>query len=103
MLCSVSVAPRGPSCLERVQADDKFLWTKQTSQGAIYRRPMLEKMPAGMDAEAVSLWGRGRGEASREPLADDGEEMDVKAEHIEPMETSERHDIMRRSLSLSSM
>lgn len=43
--------------------------------------------------------GRRRGEESSEPLADDGDESEVKAEHMEPMDTSDRHDVGRRSRS----
>lgn len=62
-------------------------------------RTRLEKVPAGIEAEAVRFRGRRRGEESSEPLADDGDESEVKAEHMEPMDTSDRHDVGRRSRS----
>mmetsp|Transcript_42736 Transcript_42736/g.138618 ORF Transcript_42736/g.138618 Transcript_42736/m.138618 type:complete len:226 (+) Transcript_42736:250-927(+) len=50
-------------------------------------------VPAGIDADVVRVRAAPRGELSCEPEAD--EESEVKAEHIDPIETSERVDVGR--------
>mmetsp|Transcript_6202 Transcript_6202/g.19090 ORF Transcript_6202/g.19090 Transcript_6202/m.19090 type:complete len:236 (+) Transcript_6202:251-958(+) len=52
-------------------------------------------VPAGIDAAVVRVRAAPRGELSCEPEAD--EESEVKAEHIDPIETSERVDVGRCS------
>jgi hypothetical protein len=90
----------GQETRDGARPESLLRWRDTPVPGA-QRREGLGKVPAGIEADAVSLRGLERGEESSDPLADDGDESEVKAEHIDPMDTSDRHDIGRRSRSRS--